>query len=193
MRSALLVAWLLSASVVRGEAQECEIDCQAEIYQPVTVFTEEITEAIGYRLTQDGSVVSPPWALVNGLVEFYFLAGFAVTGVYTFVIEAILPDAVWPSEPNALTVIPPPDTTPPTIAITRLQRRGKSPNVDVTVTASDADSGLRRIDIWGNNLFLASCPFSPCGWSGRAPRGSTLAAAAFDQAGNDASVAILVP
>lgn len=98
-----VVAWFALAGSLSAQAAYCEVDCRARFNQPVTVFTEQTDGATQYRITVNGAFVGQTYALANGNVEFLFGKGFSV-GVYTFVIEAIGPDWISPSEPGTLTV-----------------------------------------------------------------------------------------
>jgi hypothetical protein len=88
---------------------------------------------------------------------------------------------------------PPADTTAPVITALVVKRSGNSSNFQTSVSATD-NVGVVRIDLFLDNARVMTCTASPCvaTVSLKQKGAHTISAAAFDAAGNSASIAQLV-
>ncbi len=90
--------------------------------------------------------------------------------------------------------VPPPDTTPPSVAIASPTGGTVSGNVAVNVNASD-NIGVTRVDLLANNIVVGTTNVGPYqfAWNSMAYANgtATLKAVAYDAAGNSAGSAIV--
>jgi 1,4-alpha-glucan branching enzyme len=92
---------------------------------------------------------------------------------------------------------PPPDTTPPTVSITSPANGATvSGTITISVSASDADSGMNYVDLYINGSYVSRKSSTPYSWSWNtttvANGSRTIQATAVDKAGNSRSVQISV-
>lgn len=183
-RLLVLITWLALAATVLTQTP-CETNCTAEAGQAVVVTADTVSGASTYDLTMNGAAVpgAPPPTFLNGSIQYGLPLGL-VPGVYVFWLQAYdLARQLIAQWTNTLTVISATDTTPPTVDVPRWSRSGRSQNVSITGTASDAESGLRSLSVFFDGKLLASCAASPCAASTKARTG-TITVTASDNAGN---------
>lgn len=106
---------------------------------------------------------------------------------------------------KAVVICPVPDTTPPTVVITRPKNSLYFINIeifplaintpiiigkiDINVTATDDDSGIDRVEFYINSLLKETDDTEPYGWTWKEPAflSRTIEVIVYDKAGNGAS------